>query len=41
MPELPDILIYLEHLHARVLGQRIEMIRVASPFLVRTYHPPS
>jgi formamidopyrimidine-DNA glycosylase len=40
MPELPDILIYLEQLQTRIVGQRVEMIRVASPFLVRTYDPP-
>jgi formamidopyrimidine-DNA glycosylase len=40
MPELPDILIYLEQLQTRVVGQRLEVIRVVSPFLVRTYDPP-
>jgi formamidopyrimidine-DNA glycosylase len=40
MPELPDILIYLEQLQTRVVGECLEMIRVASPFLVRTYDPP-
>ncbi len=40
MPELPDITIYIEQLHARVAGAPLESIRIASPFLVRTYEPP-
>ncbi len=40
MPELPDIALYLHALEPRVLGQPIERLRVASPFLVRTVDPP-
>jgi len=40
MPELPDIVVYLEALEQRVLGQRLERVRVASPFLLRTANPP-
>lgn len=40
MPELPDITIYLEALERRVKGQVLERVRVASPFLVRTFEPP-
>ncbi len=40
MPELPDIALYLHALEPRVLGQPIERLRVASPFLVRTVEPP-
>ncbi|MEX2114789.1 MAG: DNA-formamidopyrimidine glycosylase family protein [Pirellulales bacterium] len=40
MPELPDITIYLEALERRVVGRRLEHIRVNSPFLVRTFDPP-
>jgi formamidopyrimidine-DNA glycosylase len=40
MPELPDITIYLEALERRVLHQRLEQIRLVSPFLVRTAVPP-
>ncbi|MBZ5499507.1 MAG: formamidopyrimidine-DNA glycosylase [Acidobacteriia bacterium] len=40
MPELPDIVIYLEQLETRVVGQRLATVRVSSPFLVRTYDPP-
>jgi formamidopyrimidine-DNA glycosylase len=40
MPELPDILAYLEALTPRVLGQPIESARVLSPFVLRTVDPP-
>jgi formamidopyrimidine-DNA glycosylase len=40
MPELPDILLYLEALEKRVLNQPLEQIRIGSPFLVRTAVPP-
>ena len=40
MPELPDIELYLHALRPRILNQRLERIRVASPFLVRSVDPP-
>ena len=40
MPELPDITIYLEALERRVLGQTLNRVRIASPFLLRTAVPP-
>jgi formamidopyrimidine-DNA glycosylase len=40
MPELPDILTYLEALRPRVLGQQLHRIRIASPFVLRTVEPP-
>lgn len=40
MPELPDIAAYIGALEARILGQPIEEIRIASPFLLRTAQPP-
>ncbi|HVH09343.1 MAG TPA: DNA-formamidopyrimidine glycosylase family protein [Gemmatimonadales bacterium] len=40
MPELPDIALYLSALRPRVVGERLERIRVASPFVVRTADPP-
>ncbi len=39
MPELPDILAYLEALTPRVVGQHIERARALSPFVVRTVEP--
>jgi len=40
MPELPDIVAYIEALDTRIVGQKIESIRIASPFLLRTAVPP-
>ena len=40
MPELPDITIYIEALEKRILGRRLEGVRIASPFLLRTADPP-
>jgi formamidopyrimidine-DNA glycosylase len=40
MPELPDIVVYIEALEQRILGQPLEGIRVVSPFLLRTVTPP-
>lgn len=40
MPELPDISAYLTALQPRIVGQRLESFRVASPFLLRTATPP-
>ena len=40
MPELPDITVYIEALEKRVLGQRVERVRIVSPFLLRTVEPP-
>jgi len=40
MPELPDITVYIEALEKRVLGQRLENLRIVSPFLLRSVDPP-
>jgi formamidopyrimidine-DNA glycosylase len=40
MPELPDITAYISALEARIVGQLLQHIRLASPFLLRTAHPP-
>ena len=40
MPELPDIASYLTALKSRIVGQPLERIRLASPFLLRTVQPP-
>ena len=39
MPELPDIAAYVTALEARILNQPLEKVRVASPFLLRTFDP--
>jgi formamidopyrimidine-DNA glycosylase len=40
MPELPDISAYLAALEPRIIGQTLERVRLASPFLLRTAQPP-
>lgn len=40
MPELPDITIYIERLAPRILGERLERLRLESPFVLRTVEPP-
>ena len=40
MPELPDITAYISALEPRILGQRLEHVRIASAFLLRTAIPP-
>lgn len=40
MPELPDIVAYIEALEPRILNQPILDIRVSSPFLLRSVDPP-
>lgn len=40
MPELPDIELYLHALRPRIVDQRLQRIRLASPFLVRSVDPP-
>jgi formamidopyrimidine-DNA glycosylase len=40
MPELPDIELYRHALQPRIVGQRLEAVRLASPFLVRSIAPP-
>ena len=39
MPELPDIVVYIEALEKRILGKRLDHVRIASPFLLRTAVP--
>jgi formamidopyrimidine-DNA glycosylase len=40
VPELPDILAYIEALEPRILNQPIRDIRLSSPFLLRSVDPP-
>ena len=40
MPELPDVTVYLEALAARVNGRKLLGVRLASPFVLRTFDPP-
>jgi formamidopyrimidine-DNA glycosylase len=40
MPELPDIILYIEALQDRILGQPLQQVRIKHPFLLRTADPP-
>ena len=40
VPQLPDIVVYIEALEKRILGERLEQVRIVSPFLLRTAAPP-
>ena len=40
MPELPDIAAYISALEPRIVGQPLERVRIASPFVLRTAQPP-
>ena len=40
MPELPDIAAYIRALESRIVGRRLQHVRIASAFLLRTAQPP-
>jgi formamidopyrimidine-DNA glycosylase len=40
VPELPDVVVYLEALTRHVVGQRLERIQLLSPFVLRSVDPP-
>ena len=40
MPELPDVTVYIESLRPRIVGQPLEQVRVANPFVLRSVDPP-
>ena len=40
MPELPDIVAYVEALERKIVGQVITDIRIKSPFIIRSFEPP-
>ena len=39
MPEIPDLDVYVDHLDRRLVGQPLEQLRIASPFVLRTVTP--
>lgn len=41
MPELPDVLVYIDALSRTVVGKSLNKIRISSPFLLRTFDPPT
>jgi len=40
MPELPDIVVYIEALERRIVGRRLENVVLKNPFLLRSVEPP-
>ena len=40
MPELPDVTVYLEALERRIMGARLERVRLLTPFVLRSVDPP-
>jgi formamidopyrimidine-DNA glycosylase len=40
MPELPDVTVYVDRLAAKVVGRRLERLRIGHPFLLRSVAPP-
>ena len=39
MPELPDVTVYIEALERRIVGQTLQRVRLANPFVLRTVEP--
>jgi formamidopyrimidine-DNA glycosylase len=40
VPELPDVVVYLEAIERLVVGHRLERVRLLSPFVLRSVEPP-
>jgi formamidopyrimidine-DNA glycosylase len=40
MPELPDVVVYVERLESRLAGQPLQGVRLANPFVLRSVDPP-
>ncbi len=40
MPELPDVVVYIEHLESRLAGRALERVRLMNPFVLRSVTPP-
>jgi Formamidopyrimidine-DNA glycosylase len=40
MPELPDITVYREALERHIAGRTLERVRIAKPFVLRSFDPP-
>ena len=40
MPELPDVMVYIEALQRHVVGQRLDRLNLLSPFVLRSVDPP-
>jgi len=40
VPELPDVVVYIEHLESRLAGRTLARVRLLSPFVLRSVAPP-
>ena len=40
MPELPDVVLYIEALKTRIVGERLDQLHLLSPFVLRSVDPP-
>ena len=40
MPELPDVVVYIEALKRHVVGQPLDAVKLSSPFVLRSVDPP-
>ena len=40
MPELPDVVVYMEHLRNRLAGRTLTRLRLLNPFVLRSVSPP-
>jgi formamidopyrimidine-DNA glycosylase len=40
LPELPDVVVYIEALTRQIVGRRLERIHLLSPFVLRSVDPP-
>jgi formamidopyrimidine-DNA glycosylase len=40
LPELPDVVVYIEALTRHVVGQRLDRLKLLSPFVLRSVDPP-
>src|SRR5262245_56597950 len=40
MPELPDLVVYLDAMRTRMIGRTLDRVVLASPFVLRSVDPP-
>ena len=40
MPELPDVVVYIESLQRLLTGKKLQKVIIKSPFVLRTFDPP-
>ncbi|HEX7880243.1 MAG TPA: DNA-formamidopyrimidine glycosylase family protein, partial [Candidatus Eisenbacteria bacterium] len=40
MPELPDVLLYVDHLSRLLVGRPLAVVRILGPSVLQTWDPP-